>query len=126
MAKDPMTMPFEMPQEMRKFVEQSVTQAQQAFDSFMTAANSAVVGMDDRASTARSDVKDLTAKAISYAQRNIAASFDHAQKLVRARDPEEVLRLQTDFVKGQMQTLGEQAKELSELAGKAAAKTAKT
>jgi phasin len=123
MAKDPMS--FEMPQEMRKFVEQSVTQAQQAFDSFMSAANSAVVGMDDRASTARADVKDMTAKAISYAQRNIASSFEHAQKLVRARDAEEVLRLQGDFVKSQMQTLSEQAKELTDLAGKAAAKSAK-
>jgi phasin len=120
MAKDP-TMPFEMPQEMRKFVEQSVNQAQQAFESFMSAANSAVVGMDDRASMARSDVKDMTAKAMGYAQRNIAASFDHAQKLVRARDAEEVLRLQSEFVKAQIETLSQQAKELGEMAGKTAA-----
>lgn len=125
MAKDP-TMPFEMPQEMRKFVEQSVNQAQQAFDSFMAAANSAVVGMDDRASMARSDVKDMTAKAIGYAQRNIATSFEHAQKLVRARDAEEVLRLQSEFVKAQIQALSEQAKELGEMAGKATARNAKT
>jgi phasin len=125
MAKDP-TMPFEMPQEMRKFVEQSVSQAQQAFDSFMAAANSAVVGMDDRASMARSDVKDMTAKAIGYAQRNIASSFDHAQKLVRAKDAEEVLRLQSEFVKSQIQTLSEQAKELGELAGQTAGRAAKS
>jgi phasin len=124
MAKD-QTMPFEMPQEMRKFVEQSVNQAQQAFESFMSAANSAVVGMDDRASMARSDVKDMTARAMGYAQRNIAASFDHAQKLVRARDAEEVLRLQSDFVKGQIETLSQQAKELGEMAGKSAARGAK-
>jgi phasin len=125
MAKDP-TMPFEMPQEMRKFVEQSVSQAQQAFDSFMAAANSAVVGMDDRASMARSDVKDMTARAIGYAQRNIASSFDHAQKLVRAKDAEEVLRLQSEFVKSQIQTLSEQAKELGELAGHTAGRAAKS
>jgi phasin len=92
----------------------------------MAAANSAVVGMDDRASMARSDVKDMSAKAIGYAQRNIAASFEHAQKLVRAKDAEEVLRLQSEFVKAQIQTLSEQAKELGELAGKTAARNAKS
>ncbi|HVY00145.1 MAG TPA: phasin [Pseudorhodoplanes sp.] len=121
MAKDPIS--FEMPQEMRQFVEQSVGQAQQAFDSFMAAAKSAVSGMEDRASAARAGAKDVTAKAISYAQRNIAASFEHAQKLVQAKGPEEVLKLQGDFVKAQMQTLNEQARELAELASRAAAKT---
>ncbi len=120
MAKDPMS--FEMPQEMRKFVEQSVSQAQQAFDGFMAAANSAVTGLEGRASAAHAGAKDVTAKAMTYAQRNIAASFEHAQKLVRAHDAEEVLRLQSDFVKAQMQALSEQAKELADLASSTAAK----
>jgi phasin len=125
MAKDPM-MPFEMPQEMRKFVEQSVSQAQQAFDGFMSAASSAMSGIEGKANAAQSGAKDVTSKAMSYAQRNVAASFEHAQKLVRARDPQEVIQLQTDFVKSQIQSLTEQAKELSQLAGQAAAKTTKT
>jgi phasin len=120
MAKDTMT--FEIPQEMRKFVEQSVSQAQQAFDGFMNAANSAVSGMEDRASSARAGVKDVGTKAMSFAQRNIAASFEHAQKLVRAASPEEVLKLQSEFVKSQMQILNEQARELADLASQAASK----
>ena len=119
MAKDPM-MPFEMPQEMRKFVEQSVNQAQQAFDGFMTAATSAMSGIEGKANAAQSGAKDVTAKAMTYAQRNVAASFEHAQKLVRARDPQEVIQLQTEFVKNQMQSLTEQAKELSNKASKMA------
>src|SRR5581483_6445313 len=100
-------------------------QAQQAFDGFMNAANSAVTGMEDRASWARAGAKDVGTKAMSFAQRNIAASFDHAQKLVRAVSPEEVLKLQTDFVKSQMQVLNEQARELAEMASQAASKAGK-
>jgi hypothetical protein len=42
----------------------------------------------------------------------MAASFAFAQKLAHARDVEEVMRLQADFVKAQMQAFTEQAKEL--------------
>ena len=41
MAKDPFEQ-FAIPTEMRAFVEQSVTQARQAFDGFIEAANKAM------------------------------------------------------------------------------------
>ena len=124
MAKDS-SLAFEIPPEMRKFVEQSVSQARQAFDGFMAAANTAVTDIEGRASAARAGALDVTGKAMSYAQRNIAATFDHAQKLVRARDTEEVLKLQAEFVKAQMQALNEQAKELSDMASRATAQSGK-
>jgi phasin len=124
MAKDSMSS-FEIPPEMRKFAEQSVTQARQAFDSFMAAANNAVTDMEGRAKVAREGARDISERAMSFAQRNIAASFDYAQRLVRARDAEEVMKLQSDYVKNQIQALNEQARELGEAAGKAAVGTTK-
>jgi phasin len=124
MAKDPMAA-FEIPPEMRKFAEQSVTQARQAFDGFMAAANSAVSDMEGRANMARAGAKDVSEKALTFAQRNIAATFEHAQKLVRAKDAEEIVRLQAEYVKAQAQALNEQAKELGQVATKAAAESAK-
>jgi hypothetical protein len=61
---------------------------------------------------ARSGAKDVGEKAMTFAQRNIMASFEFAQKLVRAKDVQEMMKLQTDYIQSQMQTLGEQAKEL--------------
>jgi hypothetical protein len=57
---------------------------------------------------------------MSFAQQNIASSFELAQQLVRAKDVEEVLRLQSDYVRKQMQVLTEQARVLGESTGKAA------
>ena len=41
-----------------------------------------------------------------------------AQQLVRAKDVQEVLKLQGDFIRTQMQLLSEQARELGESAGR--------
>ena len=53
-----------------------------------------------------------------YAERNIASSFDFAQKLMHAKDAAEVAALHSEYVNGQMAALTEQAKELSRQASK--------
>jgi phasin len=115
---------FEIPSDMRKFAEQSVEQARQAFGGFINAAQQAVSEMEGHASVARSGAKDIGEKAMTFAQRNIMASFEFAQKLVRAKDVQEMMKLQTDYIQSQMQTLSEQAKELQN-ASKAAMDSAK-
>jgi len=118
--------PFEVPAEMRKFAEQSVEQARQAFDRFIAAAHDAVSDLEGRAQAARSGVLDVGGRAMSFAERNMAASFEFAQKLVQAKDVEEVVRLQTDYVKAQIQALNEQTKELADAAAQVARDTAST
>lgn len=55
---------------------------------------------------------EVGGKAFSYSEANIKAAFDLAQKLVHAKDAQEFMQLQTDFVKAQAETIQEQAKEL--------------
>jgi phasin len=111
---------FEVPREMRTFAEQSVEQARKAFDSFMTAAQKAASSIEGQASAAQTGAKDMRQKAMTFAEKNVATSFDFAQKLVHARDIEEVTRLQAEFVQRQMQVLTEQAQELGQTATRAA------
>jgi phasin family protein len=54
------------------------------------------------------------------AERNMTASFDFAQRLMRAKDPQELAALHTEYVKSQVAALTEQAKELSKQAAKMA------
>ena len=105
---------FEVPPEMRALAEKSVAQAKQAFDGFITAARQATATMDTTATNAQSGAKDVTQFAMRCAERNIASSFDLAQKLVHAKDSQEVMALHSDYVKQQMNALTEQAKELSQ------------
>lgn len=115
---------FEIPAEMRAFAERSVEQARSAFDQFITAAQQAVSTAENRAATARSGAKDVTDLAMRFAEKNILASFEFAQRVVHARDVEELLQLQTDYVKTQMQTLADQTKDLGETAQKMTSSTA--
>jgi len=94
--------------------EKSVEQARQAFDSFISAAHCAVSAFEGQAETACRGAKDVTENAMTFAQHNIASSFELAEQLVRARDVEEVLKLQADYIKRQMQLFSEQARELGE------------
>lgn len=111
---------FEIPSDMRKFAEQSVDQARKAFDGFINAAQQAVNDMEGRAGAAQTGARDVGDMAMAFAQRNIAASFEHAQQLVRARDVQEVMKLQADYIKSQVAALNEQAKELGQRGSQAA------
>jgi phasin len=105
---------FEIPPEMRTFAEKSVEQARQAVDGFMSAAHNAVNTIEGQAETARRGAKDVTTKVMIFAEQNIASSFEFAQQLVRAKDVQDVLQLQADYIRRQMQAFAEQAKELGE------------
>lgn len=111
---------FEVPPELRTFAEKSVEQARQAFDGFISAAHHAMSAFEGQAESARKGARDVTEKAMTFAERNMASAFEFAQELVRARDLQEVLRLQGDYVRRQMEALTEQARELGETTSKVA------
>lgn len=111
---------FEIPKEMREFAEKSVAQAKVAFDSFVSATQHAVNTAENQAASARSGVKAAGDLAMTFAEANIASSFEFAQRLLRAKDPQEVTALQAEYVKSQIAVLTDQAKELSKQAAKVA------
>lgn len=105
---------------MRAFAEKSVEQARQAFDGFISAAHQTMSAFEGQAETARKGARDVTEKAMTFAEQNITSAFAFAQDLVRAKDMQDVLRLQAEYIQRQMQALTEQAKELGESTSKAA------
>ena len=84
----------------------------------MQAANQAIGQFDDRARAARGNAHEIAHKSISYAEQNVAATFDFAQKLMRAKDAAEVMGLQSEYLSRQMQTLSVQVQELGQSAAK--------
>jgi phasin len=111
---------FEIPADMRAFAEKSVEQAKQAFDTFISAAQHAVNTAENQAASARTGAKEVGALALGFTQRNVASSFEFAEKLVRAKDAQEFTTLHADYVKKQIAALTEQAKELAKQAAKLA------
>lgn len=119
MAKSPQG-GFVLPNELRSMAENSMAQARQAFDGFMGAAQNAVQRMEERATAVHTGAKTANEKIMSFAQQNIATSFDYAERLVRAQNISEIMQIHSDFAKQQMQALAEQSKALSQAAADAA------
>jgi phasin len=111
---------FEIPAEMRAFAEKSVEQAKLAFESFVSATQQAVSTAETHATTMRTGAKEAGELALRFAERNVAASFEFAQRLLRANDSQEVTALHAEYVKSQIAALTDQAKELSKQMAKMA------
>jgi phasin len=124
MAKDPFEQ-FGMPNEMRAFAEQSVAQAKQAFDGFIQAANQAMGQMKGHAEAAQTGATEIAHKSMSYAEQNMASTFEFTQKLMRAKDAAELMALQSEYLSRQMHTLSTQVQDLGQTAAKMVVEAAK-
>jgi len=102
---------YQIPNEVRDFAEKSVEQARKAFEGFAGAAQKALDTSAD-IPFGLPAAKDVSSKALSFAEANVNAAFDLAQKLVHAKDPQEVFKLQSEFVQSQLKAIQEQTKEL--------------
>jgi phasin len=116
---------FEIPKEMRSMAEASFDQARKAFEKFLASAQATAGSIEERNATVRAGAKDISSKAISYAEKNVQASLDYAQALLKAKDLTEVMRLHSEYVQGQMRALAEQASEMGQIVSRAAMDTAK-
>jgi len=103
---------YEIPNEMRDFAEKSVEQARKAFDGFIGAASKAAAAAETQATVASTSSREVAQKTISYTEQNIAASFDFAQKVVRAKNLQELMQVQAEFVKKQAEALQHQLQDV--------------
>ena len=116
---------FEIPEQMRAFAEAGVEKARAAFDEFMSAAQKATASMEESTTTVQSGAVEMKKKAMSFAEENVETAFEFAQKMGQARDPQEIVQLQADFLRRQMTALGEQTRVLGETVTKTVADAAK-
>ena len=114
MANNPQN--YEIPAEMRDFAEKSVEQARKAIDGFMGAAQRTVDTFEGSANTVQANTKDMTRKTFAYAEQNISAAFDLAQKMVRAKDMQEAMQVQAEYVRQQFESMQAQMREFGALA----------
>ncbi|MCB1507281.1 MAG: phasin family protein [Hyphomicrobiaceae bacterium] len=105
---------FEVPEQMREFADKSVDQARKAFDSFLSASTQAISGLEDNASKAQSAGADIQKDVLSFAENQVNRAFDLAQKMVRAKDVNELVSLQRSYAEEQMKLVSDSAKQMGE------------
>lgn len=110
-----MTVPnYEIPAQFREIAEAGVEQARAAFEGFLAASQKAATEAEGATTSIQTSAKDARSKAIGFAQTNVKAAFDHTQKLIQLKDPKEFLSVQSEFLKTQVATAQDQAKQLGE------------
>ena len=106
--------------------QQSVEQAKHALTNYDQAAQEAVSTFDQWIEASQIGSQAIGKKAMKIAQRNVLSAFDFTQKVVQAKDINELIRMQTEFVQRQIEVLGEQLKDLGETAANVTAKETNT
>ena len=109
---------FEIPAEMKALAEQGIEATRQAFQGYLSATEKALGALESSTGT-QASVREVSRKAMGFAQENVIDSFAFIDKLMRVRDVEEVVRLQTEFAQAQAQKLASQSKALGEAAARA-------
>ena len=104
--------PTRLPPRIRELAEKNFEQARQSFLRIIGATQKVTAS----AEALPPGAKEAMTKTISFAESNVNAAFDLAEKLLQAKDRQEVLTLQTEYVKSQLATIQSQAKEFSESA----------
>jgi phasin len=116
---------FEIPKEMRSMAEAGFDQARKNFGTFLASAQQAASALEGKGTSVRAGAKDISSRALAFAEKNVAASLDYAQQLLHAKDLAEVMRLHSEYVQAQMRSLAEQASEMGQLVSQAAMDAAK-
>jgi len=111
---------FEIPKEMRSMAEANFEQARKSFEKFMAGAQATAGSLEEHSATVRSGAREVSVKAVSNAEKNVRASLDYTQSLLKAKDLTEVMRLHSEYVTGQMRSLAEQASEMGQIVSRAA------
>ncbi len=114
-----MTKDFDLTKQMQDFAEQGMNQARKAFDTYLQTMQNAVGNAENSGSSLQAQTSEAGKKALSLAEEHINAAFSHTEKLVKAKDPKEVLELQATYLQEQMSNLTKQAQDMGEEAAKA-------
>jgi phasin len=116
---------LEIPKEIRSMAEASFGQARKAFEKFVATAQQTAGNIEERGATVRAGARDISAKAISFAEKNVQSSLDYAQSLLQAKDMTEIMRLHGEYVQAQMRILAEQASEMGQIVTRATMEAAR-
>jgi hypothetical protein len=99
--------------QMKQNAEEMKVQALNAVDSYFDFLNRAI-------SSVPSGGTEFGEKLKGFSERNIAVTHQFVRQLGHAKDFQEVLRLQAEFMQNQMQAFAEQATSLAEAFAKTA------
>jgi len=118
--------PFEVPTEMRDLASRSVEQARKAFETFIGAAHKSASIGEGAANPVQQSIADATKRTVSFAETNVKAAFELAERLAQAKTVEDIMKAQGEFLQNQTRNIQAQMQEAGEALQKQFSSAAET
>lgn len=107
---------FEVLPQLRNLAETSIAQARTAFEGFFGVARRTTDTVQGSTDAGRTGAQDLYTRGLDYAEQNVTAALDVAQKLTAARSFPEAAQIQAEYVRERFAAIQAQAKAFGTLA----------
>ena len=108
----------EQAEKMREMAQTTLDKAKDAVSKYMAETQKMREKADSGVRATYSGVKEINDKAVAYAEANVAAGFELAEKLLKAKDPQEMGTIYQNHLKEQMEKMNAQFREFGSLISK--------
>ena len=102
----------EQAEKMREVAQTTLDKAKDAVSKYMAESQKMREKADSGVRATYAGVKEMNDKAVAYAEANVVAGFELAQKLLQAKDPQEMGTVYQNHLKEQMEKMTAQFREL--------------
>ena len=102
----------EQAEKMREMAQTTLDKAKEAVSKYMTESQKLREKADSGVRATYSTAREMNDKAVAFAEANVAAGFELAQKLLQAKDPQEMGAVYQSYLKEQMEKMTAQFREL--------------
>jgi hypothetical protein len=102
----------EQAEKMREMAQTTLDKARDAVSKYMTESQKLREKTDSGVRATYSSAKEMNDKAVAFAEANVAAGFELAQRLLQAKDPQEMGVVYQSHLKEQMEKMNAQFREL--------------
>jgi hypothetical protein len=110
----------EQAEKMREMAQTTLDKARDAVSKYMAESQKIREKADSSIRASYSTAKEMNEKAVAFAEANVIAGFELAQRLLQAKDPQEMGLVYQNHLKEQMEKLNAQFRELASLTSKPA------
>jgi len=116
---------FEVPEFVRTFAEQGLTQTRDAYARMKSAAEEATDLLETSLDANREKAREVQVKALDIAKENADATFELMRSLLAATSVADAFQLQSTFARGRFEALIEYSRDMQTAIGQAGAEAGK-
>jgi hypothetical protein len=110
----------EQAEKMREMAQTTLDKAKDAVSKYMAESQKLREKADSSIRATYSSAKEMNEKAVAFAEANVRAGFELAERLLQAKDPQEMGTVYQSHLKEQMEKMNAQFRELGSMMSESA------